>query len=76
MYTKKEAEAAEKKKKYVKPSEARYKCYSINLHKYLKEMGLKTIGEEKHAKTKRIAYIYKKTKDLDKYLKIWSDEKV
>ena len=65
-------EKKEAKKKYVKPSEAVYKCYSINLHNFLKEKGLRTIGEEKHAKTKRIAYIYKKTKDLDKYLEIWS----
>ena len=72
MYTKKESE---KKKEYVKPSEARYKCYSINLHNFLKENGIKTVGEEKHAKTKRIAYVYKKTKDLDKYLQIWSDRK-
>ena len=72
MYIKKEAE---KKKAYVKPSEAEYKCYSINLHNFLKEKGLKTMGEEKHAKTKRIAYIYKKTKELDKYLKIWSENR-
>lgn len=65
----------DKKKAYVKPSEAEYKCYSINLHNFLKENGLRTMGEEKHSKTKRTAFIYKKTKELDKLLEQWSNNR-
>ena len=54
----------------------KYMCYSIHLHEFLKKNGLKTIGEVRHSKTGRTAFIYNKDEKLNCLLNTWSANRV
>ena len=55
-----------------KPVKNKYMCYSIYLHEFLKKNGLTTIGEMRHPKTGRTAFIYNKDEKLNRLLDTWS----
>lgn len=52
-----------------------YKCFSLNLKKFIDVHGIKPLSNGIHPVTKRTFYVYEMTDELSKILTRWSQNK-